>query len=146
MQPCSLIDELCVHPAWPSVEYRPWMSRHEIADALAGAVGGLVTLHPEPNYVGAYPVKMFEYMASGLPIIASDFPLWRAILEDCGTGLLVNPRSASDIAEAMVRLVKDETFRTSSQTKGVECVESRYSWDSEFRKLETKYRALITAH
>ena len=46
------------------------------------------------------PVKMFEYMAYGLPVIASDFPLWRTIIKnkDCG---LCKPKFPSEIAKVV---------------------------------------------
>ena len=47
----------------------------------------LVTFLKTPNHIDAQPNKMFEYMSAGLPIITSNFPLWREIVE--GNDLLV---------------------------------------------------------
>ena len=43
------------------------------------------------------PVKMFEYMAAGLPVIASNFPLWESIINKYNCGICVNPYSAIEI-------------------------------------------------
>jgi len=50
------------------------------------------------RHVAAQPNKMFEYMAAGLPVIASDFPLWRQIVGGAKCGLLVDLLSAEEIA------------------------------------------------
>ena len=50
---------------------------------------GLAVLHPEKSYLRAIPTKAFDYMAASLPIIMSDFPLWRRLFHDCA--LFVDP-------------------------------------------------------
>ena len=56
------------------------MDRAGINELYARSVVGLVVLQTAHNYVDSLPIKMFEYMAAGLPFIASDFPLWKRLL------------------------------------------------------------------
>jgi glycosyltransferase involved in cell wall biosynthesis len=65
---------------------------------------GLVCLRPLPRYAEAMPVKLFEYMAAGLAVVASDFPLWREIVRGADCGLLVDSRAPRDISAALTYL------------------------------------------
>src|SRR5690606_32233747 len=71
---------------WKNVNELGFLDREGVRAVLSRSVAGLVTLRPITNYLDSLPVKMFEYMSAGLPVIASDFPLWREIIEghDCG--------------------------------------------------------------
>ncbi len=50
------------------------------------------------------PLKLFEYMAAGKPILAADLPVLRPILRDGGNCLLFTPGSATSLRQAMARL------------------------------------------
>jgi len=57
-------------PGWQKVNKLGFLNRKEVKDVLEHSVAGIVTLHPTVNYVEAYPVKRFEYMSAGIPVIA----------------------------------------------------------------------------
>lgn len=82
---------------------------------------------------------MFEYMAAGLPIIASNFPLWRSIIEEAGCGLLVEPGQPQQIAAAARKLTDDPDLRQRMGWAGIQSVKEKYSWQSEFKKLAAEY-------
>lgn len=134
-RPASLQRELEAMPGWAHVRFHGWSSRKQVAQLLSRVSCGLVTLHPTPSYVDAYPVKMFEYMAAGLPVIASDFPLWRTIVDQAGCGLLVDPNSPSDIADAVQRLLDDPAQAQAMGERGKRAVMDVYNWSVEERKL-----------
>lgn len=57
------------------------VNRSEVKEILAKSMASLVLFHPEPNHINAQSNKMFEYISAGLPVIASNFPLWKEIVE-----------------------------------------------------------------
>jgi glycosyltransferase involved in cell wall biosynthesis len=69
------------HPAWPKVNELGFLNRKQVNEFLARSKAGLLTLHPAINFIDALPVKMFEYMAAGIPVISSNFPLYYAYLK-----------------------------------------------------------------
>jgi glycosyltransferase involved in cell wall biosynthesis len=85
---------------------------------------------------------MFEYMAAGLPIIASDFPLWRQIIEKNECGILVNPLNPQDIANAINFFVDHPNESERMGKNGRKAVESIYNWTIEERKLLKFYMDL----
>jgi glycosyltransferase involved in cell wall biosynthesis len=76
------------------VEELGFIGRGYATRLLSQCQCGLATLHPVPRYVVAQPAKVFEYMAASIPVIASDFPILRDIVEEAGWGILVNPLDA----------------------------------------------------
>ena len=103
---------------------------------------GLAVLLPEPRYLDAYPTKLFEYMALGLPAIASDFPLYRAVLQRAGCGLWVDPRDQDALCEAIRWCVSQPEQLQAMGERGRRAVEREYSWRSEQRKLLEFYAEL----
>jgi glycosyltransferase involved in cell wall biosynthesis len=86
---------------------------------------------------------MFEYMSAGLPVIASDFPLWRRLLVDEGAGLCVDPLNPLEIANAIQQVLDQPELAREMGERGRAAVEARYRWDGEAAKLCDLYRRLL---
>ncbi len=129
-------------PGWGHVRALGWQDRASVARLLGAARVGLVTYLPEPNHVAAQPNKLFEYMSAGVPVIASDFPLWRSLVEDAGCGILVDPADPEQIAEAIAWLLTHPEEATSMGARGQEAVLGRLNWDSQARNLLALYARL----
>ena len=127
---------------WGRVDERGWLDRNAIRDVLSQSLAGLVTLHPQRNYVDAHPVKMFEYMSAGLPVICSNFPLWRSIVEGSDCGLCVDPEQPVEIAEAIDYLAQNPERAIEMGENGRKAIEQRYNWPAEERKLIELYTRL----
>jgi len=113
--------------------------------ALARCHIGLAVLDDIPNYRASYPTKLFEYMALGMPVIVSDFPLYRAIVEDAACGICVRPSDPTQLAEAIRWLITHPENAKCMGDRGREAARSRYSWDREKIKLVEFYQSLVAA-
>jgi glycosyltransferase involved in cell wall biosynthesis len=102
---------------------------------LASSRIGIVTFLPEPNHIEAQPNKLFEYMSAGIPVIASDFPLWREIVESNYCGLCVDPEDPKSIAVAIDWLLEHPLEAEQMGKNGQRAVLERYNWDNEARTL-----------
>ena len=132
-------------PGWTRAEYLGLLDRQSVWRLLAQARMGLVTLHPSPAHFDAWPVKLFEYMCAGMPVITSDFPLWREIVEGAGCGLAVDPLNPEAIAQAMEYLLTHPQEAEAMGSRGRQAVETRYNWLFEEAKLLQLYERLSKA-
>ena len=88
------------------------------------------------------PNKLFEYMACGLPVVASNFPLYRQVIEDAGCGKLVDPTNPMEIASAIEELLESpEDWETMSRN-GYSSFRNKYNWHYEGEKLLDLYDRL----
>ncbi len=124
---------------YQNVEYRGFLNREEIRGVLSTSKAGLVTLYPTPTYVLSLPVKMFEYMIAEIPVIASDFPYWQAIVDDAKCGLCVNPLDVEEIKAAIDFIIKNDDIAQEMGQNGRRMVIEKYNWDIEKQKLITLY-------
>lgn len=82
-----------------------------IKEILSKSIAGLVVLHPTCNHMDALPVKMFEYMSAGIPVIASNIPLWESIVLGNNCGYCVDPFNSLEIAHAIEFLSRIQQWR-----------------------------------
>lgn len=139
----DLQEEIKSHPGWTKVKFFGWIDRKQVAFFLGNVRAGLVLFHPGPNHSNAQPNKMFEYMAAGLPVIASDFPLWREIIQEERCGLLVDPLDPAAIAEAMRWILANPVEAEAMGGRGRLAVEKKYNWEQESKKLISLYENLL---
>jgi glycosyltransferase involved in cell wall biosynthesis len=129
--------------SWAKVDELGFLNRTAVNEALSKSKAGLVVLHPLVNYLDALPVKMFEYMAAGLPVIASDFPFWREIIESNSCGMCVDPQKPSDIAYAIQYLVDNTEQARVMGENGRKAIEMKFNWSIELKKLLSLYESLV---
>ena len=81
------------------------------------------------------PMKMFEYMASGLPIISSDLPVLREVLDDMRNAILVSPTDPQEWCYALDRLVDNIDLAQSIGKQAYNDYKEKYTWGVRARKI-----------
>jgi glycosyltransferase involved in cell wall biosynthesis len=143
--PESLRQELSEMKGWEKVNEHGFVDRARINEILNVSRIGIVTLHPTRSYLVSLPVKMFEYMAAGIPVIASGFPLWRSIIEEGKCGICVDPLDPGAIAGAITWLLENDKEAREMGENGRKLVLERYNWKAEEKKLLKLYEELWKA-
>jgi glycosyltransferase involved in cell wall biosynthesis len=141
--PLELGDAVRAMPGWTRCSHLGWQDRPGVARVLGEARIGMVVVHPTTNHIAAYPLKLFEYMAAGIPVVASDFPIWRGIVDEAGCGLLVDPLDSKAIAGAIEWLLTHPAEAEAMGRRGRRAVETRFNWESEAKKLLGLYEKLL---
>jgi glycosyltransferase involved in cell wall biosynthesis len=134
---------LRAEPGWAQVDYLGVLGREGVRDVMARSRAGLVTLLPLPSYLDSLPIKMFEYMSASLPVIASDFPLWRDIVQRHACGLCVDPADPAAIAQAIRQVLDDPAAAQAMGRAGREAVHAHYHWPRAEAELLALYRSLL---
>lgn len=140
--PASLEQECKDHPGWNNVKYLGFLDRSEINELLSKVKLGMVILEATPSYLVSLPVKMFEYMAAGLPVVASDFPYWKEIINECQSGIFVNQTKPEEIRQKILEILYDNSKLEEMGKMGRKSIESKYNWEIESNKLIALYKEL----
>lgn len=135
--------EVKSYKGWSKVEELGFLDRAGVADVMSRSIAGLVTLHPIVNYQDALPVKMFEYMAAGLPVIASNIKLWEEIISDAKCGICIDPMDPKSIAGAIEYIIKNPAVAKNMGQSGKKAVLEKYNWGIEEVKLFKVYKELM---
>lgn len=136
-------EDLVKTKEWNFVEYKGWFP--DIQDGyreLLKADIGIDCSYPEPNRINAIVNKTFEYMAAGLPIIISEFPLWKKVVDENKCGLTVNPLRPKEIADAIRWMFDHPKQMKEMGDNGKKAVIEKYNWENESKKLLKIYEAL----
>lgn len=128
---------------WAQVDYRGQVDRSEVAAIFKQSAAGLVLYHPGPNHNDSQPNKLFEYMAAGLPVIASNFSLWMEIIERNKCGICVDPLNPKEIAAAISWVIENPADAASMGRNGHKAVLEKYNWETESKKLIGFYKELF---
>lgn len=105
-------------------------------------VAGLAVLQAVGDYTDSYPTKIFEYMAMGLPVIASDFPLYQSVVETHFCGYCVPPDRPECLAESMLELLVNRELRAQMSENSKIAVTSHFNWSTESATLLAFYQAI----
>jgi len=123
-----------------SWEFIEWNEKAEY-DGISRSDLGIMPLVDDGFTRGKCAYKALQYMACGLPVVASDVGVNRAWIEETGSGFVVKP---SGWASALVQLLSDPTLRTKMGESAWKTVQERFTHEKVSTQLAVSLRELIT--
>lgn len=129
----------------PNLNYYGVEEYHHLPGWLAAMDVGLNVYHPGPADFSS-PLKVFDYMASGLTVVSTEQPQVREVFQQLGqTDLLVAGNDPERLADVLRRLASDPEYRRRQGAAGRQLVIDRYNWrkavTDTFAELEKLRRA-----
>jgi glycosyltransferase involved in cell wall biosynthesis len=128
---------------WKRVDYRGTVGRDGVVEILGQSRVGLAILLPMRNFEDSIPTKVLEYLAAGIPVVASDFASWRDLVEGAECVDFVDPTDDDQIAHAVNAILDDPGRAQAMGRAGREMVLSRYVWEREVESLFGLYVRLL---
>lgn len=127
------------------VHYEGILNKEEVYSLYGKCAIGLCTLLRVGQYaiMPNLPTKVYEYMAMGMPVILSDIPSTRRLIEKYKFGLLVNPDQPEDIAEKITYLLAHPDEMKAMGEKGKQLVLTEWNWSKEEEKLLWLYKEIL---
>lgn len=138
----ELLNSIKQMPGWRKSIYHGVANRSGLAEIMSRASAGLALMHPVPNYIDAFPTKLFEYMLAGLPVVYSGFPLWRELFEPYNCGIAVDPLSPMEVSDAVRFILENPDRAAVMGENGRRAALEHYNWNIEREKLLGVYNSL----
>ncbi len=127
---------------YANIHFHPAVASEDVVSYAAGADVGLCLIENVClSYVITLANKLFEYLLAGIPVVASDFPAMKHILDECGAGWSI-PVSEEALAEWINALEDGELLK---KTAAAKAASELYSWKAEEEKLLGGYDALMAS-
>jgi glycosyltransferase involved in cell wall biosynthesis len=132
----SLCNELDIQMKWT------WFSDEEdLLSFLCKCTVGILPSSSDVARVMGTPIKLFDYMSAGLPVVANRVGGWSELIEQENIGTLTND-DPKDFALAILRLLKDADLRTKLSQNATKVVREKYNWKRSVEPLAKFYENL----
>ncbi|MBD2751876.1 glycosyltransferase [Spirosoma validum] len=123
--------------------FHGYKDQREAFSYTVHATVGLALLKPVGDYPDSYTTKLFEYMALSLPVVTSDFLLYKDVVERHKCGFCVSPNDPAQISAAIAYLIEHPNEACAMGQRGRMAVEKEYNWSTEAQKLLNFYTHIL---
>lgn len=133
-------------PAWEKVEYLGVIPHSEVINIYNRSIAGLALHYSNQAKISGTlgVIKIFEYMEAGLPVICSDYRLWKEIVEGNNCGICVDPKDVKAITQAIQYILDNPKEAEIMGQNGRKAVLERYNWSSQEKMLLKLYSELLS--
>lgn len=143
--PEEYLEYLKTLEGWERTDYLGKIPHEEVQKFYHNAAAGMaVNNSSQAKGEGTLGnTKLFEIMAAQIPVICTDYRLWKDIVEGNQCGICIDCKSADEVREAIKQLLDDPCKAQNMGKNGRKAVETRYNWKVEEKKLIALYRELL---
>lgn len=130
---------------WSKVTYLGNIPHSEVKSVYAKSCIGMALNESSQlrDYGSLGNTKIFEYMSAALPIICTNYPLWKEIVQINQCGICVDPRNKAEVKNAIEMLLSDVKFAQKAGNNGLLAIQREYNWKTQEKKLVDFYQKLL---
>ncbi len=133
-------------PAWNRVDYKGRIPHTEVSRVLSACTVGMALLTPGLNTAWGIGTmgntKIFEEMMAGLPVVCTDFTLWKEFVDRYHCGICVDPKNENAVADAVRFFLENQDAAKEMGQNGRRAVKEEFNWDTQAEKLIALYEKL----
>lgn len=139
--------QLRSQPGWEKVNFPGAVPHRQVLDLLSHCSCGVALLQKCPN--SAWEIgtlgntKIFEYMMMGIPVVCTNFVLWKEIIDKWGCGICVDPENPREIEAAVRRILDHPEEARRMGEAGRKAVLNEFNWQEEEKKLLAFYDVIV---
>jgi glycosyltransferase involved in cell wall biosynthesis len=125
------------------VELLGHIPHDEVPKYIAASDIGIALFHPTKRLMKtSYPLKLFEYMICGKPVIVSDLPVMKKVIEEAGCGLFVDPMDIEDVSSTIVYALEHSEELSAMGKRAKEAISAKYNWEKMEKVLVEVYQKM----
>lgn len=138
------IESLSQKDGWEHVTYFGVISHSDVIEKVYKKSGiGMALLTCKDSWLGTEGTlgntKIFEFMQAGLPVIGTDFSIWKEILLENNCGVVVDPNDVDQVIDAVKLLRNNPQLAFEMGKNGQKAIREKYNWEIEGKKLISFY-------
>lgn len=126
-----------------NIVYSGYLSREAVIKLYEESIAGVCLFKPYPNNMIDPPTKIFEYMAAGIPVIASDFKSITGVIDRYNCGICVNPLDVAEIQKAMQYIINNPDVAEVMGKNGRQAIKEELNWEKHSKVLKNAYEKLM---
>lgn len=134
------------HGCWGELDFRGVITSEEVNDIYNESNIGLILYNNVGQYYLSYAIKLFEFMARGIPVVMPDFGEWPKFNEKYKCGICVDVQSPELVAKKIQALWDDKTLLKTLGRNGQQAIKSQFNWDLEANKLFNVYEGILNGN
>lgn len=143
----SYLEKLKTEPGWEKVDYLGFINKKKVEEIYSETAIGIATNYSTQLALAGGTLgnnKLFEIMYSRIPLICTDYPLWKEIVDRYYCGLTVDPRSQEQVSQAIETLLKNPELAKQMGENGHRAVLEEYNWNTQKKTLLNLYSELLS--
>lgn len=125
-----------------NVEIIGWQPKEKLSSFIAASKACLVPHRRHEHTDTTIPHKLFQYMLMGRPVIVSNCPPLRRVVEEAKCGVVFDPEDTKSAARAILSLYEDSAFAEQSAANGRSAALESFSWKRDAARLVGLYRGM----